>query len=65
MHEKHANTFFPGDKVRRLTISGDGTKTAGSIQGEVVDGDPSSGKVKVAWPDGTDNWVDTGDLSKG
>ncbi len=59
--EKHANTFFPGDKVAEVK---DGTKVAGHESGKVTDGDPTSGKVKVAWPDGREDWLPAEDLQK-
>lgn len=62
--DKHANTYFPGDKVRQTIVKGDGTKTAGNIKGEVVDGDPSSGKLKVKWPDGSNSWMDPSEIQK-
>lgn len=59
---KHANTFFPGDNVHRTAH---GAKVAGAgAQGTVVGADPDSGKVKVAFNDGSTEYVDPAELTK-
>jgi hypothetical protein len=59
---KHGNTFFPDDAVRRQPQD----KTASNIglQGKVINADPDTGKVKVAWEDGTVDWVAPDDLAR-
>ena len=59
---KHANTYFPGDRVTRVSH---GQKLAGeSAKGEVVGADPESGKIKVAFDDGTESFVSPEELTK-
>lgn len=57
---KHGNTYAPQDKVAPASSSG--TKLASSDQGTVISGDPSSGKIEVAWGDGRTEWVAREDL---
>lgn len=56
--EKHANTYFPGDKVVRVTDH----KTA-SDPGSVLEYDSTTEMFKVAFSGGTD-WVSAEDLQK-
>jgi hypothetical protein len=57
---KHANTYFPGDKVAQAT-----DKTASAQQkGRVVDADAESGQVKVEWEDGHTSFVEADKLAK-
>ena len=59
---KHANTFFPGDTVTRTAH---GQKLAGQeSRGKVIGAEPDSGKVKVAFDDGTESFVSPEELSK-
>jgi len=51
---KHANTVFPGDKVREVP---QGKTASMPREGQVTDADPTSGRVKVAFDDGTSDWV--------
>ncbi len=60
--QKHANTYFPGDKVSQ--VKPDGTKVAGHEQGTVTGGDPESNKIKVSWPDGHEEWCSPESLTK-
>ena len=61
-HTKHSNTVFPGDKVKVVgrTIN----KIASNEQGEVVGADPDSGRVKVAFPDGRNDWVELAQVER-
>lgn len=60
MHTKHSNTVFPGDNVRVFNTG----KTASVDRGRVVSADPNSGKVKVAYSDGREDWVSLDRLEK-
>jgi len=59
--QKHGNTVFPGDEVVEISD----TKTASPNKGRVVDADPESGRVKVAWDGGGEDWVAMDKLRKG
>lgn len=59
---KHANTVFPGDQVK--VIGSTVNKIASNESGKVVKADPESGRVKVAFADGRDDWVDLDKLEK-
>ena len=61
MHTKHSNTVFPGDNVRIFNSSG---KVASLDRGQVIKADPDSGKVKVAYDDGREDWIDLDRLEK-
>jgi hypothetical protein len=50
---KHANSVFPGDKVREVNV---GKVATESRRGEVVDGGPDD-RVRVQFEDGTTEWV--------
>ncbi len=59
---KHANTVFPNDRVRDNTAK---TKTAQEARrGSVVTADPETGKVKVAWDGGGEEWLDADGVVK-
>jgi hypothetical protein len=58
---KHANTFFPGDVVIDASQN---SKVAQPVQGKVISADPDSGKVKVAWVGGHEDWVEAERLVK-
>ena len=57
---KHANTFFPGDKVAE--IKPDGTKVAGHQSGEVKGS--HDGKLKVQWGSGVESFHRPDELQK-
>ena len=59
--DKHGNTFFPGDMVVSTTS---GKTAAERVPGKVVDADPDSSMVKVAWPNGEEVWIDANKLTK-
>lgn len=61
-HTKHSNTVFPGDNVR--VVGSTANKIASNELGQVVGADPSSGRVKVAFPDGRNDWVELEKLEK-
>ena len=61
-HTKHSNTVFPGDKVK--VVGSTINKIASNEKGEVVGADPDSGRVKVAFADGRNDWVDLENLEK-
>ena len=60
--EKHGNTFFPGDRVK--VVGGSVNKVASNEVGKVIGGDPDTGRVKVAFTDGRDDWVEPEKLEK-
>lgn len=60
MHTKHSNTFFPGDSVRVHSTG----KTASNNSGRIVNADPDTGKVKVAYLDGSEEWVEAARVEK-
>ena len=59
---KHANTFFPDQRV----VSTDAKVKIAELQpsGRVLTADAETGKVKVAWDGGVEEWVDPSQLSK-
>lgn len=59
---KHANTFFPGDPVAKVLA--DGTKVAGKQTGHITDANPDTGRVKVAWASGEEEWCNAAELTK-
>lgn len=60
MHTKHSNTFFPGDRVK--VIGSTLNKIASNETGKVVGGDPDTGRLKVAFSDGREDWASASDL---
>ena len=57
---KNGNTFFPNDTVYRGAVFG--TKVATQDIGKVVDANAEENRIKVAWNDGTEEWVRPEDL---
>lgn len=61
-HTKHANTLFPGEKVK---ISGQSVnKIASSEEGKVIGADADSGRVNIDFGDGRTDWVELGKVEK-
>ncbi len=56
--DKHGNSFFPGDKVHKQGTKVAGTERFGSVVDQVDD------KLKVKWPDGSEEYVDPAELVK-
>lgn len=59
---KHGNTYFPGDRVK--VIGSSLNKIASNEVGKVIGGDPETGRLKVAFTDGRDDWVAPEQLEK-
>lgn len=58
--DKHANTIFPEDTVRKIAK----VKTAAEEIGSVRDVDADMGLAKVKWSSGETTWVDLVDVEK-
>lgn len=58
---KHSNSYFPGDRVRRVNPKGEKTASGEAL---VTGADPTSGRLKLTYADNHVEWVDMEDVEK-